>query len=83
MDFGGWSWTAYWVGVATALAPSVLAFFYFLWRAPVIDQEGRIVRDDEMGGPGGGEGAFTAGRRHTAPQATRTSSARNDAPPRR
>ena len=46
MNFEGWSWTAYGLGVFTALAPSVLGFFWFLWRAPMMDDDGKIVSDE-------------------------------------
>jgi hypothetical protein len=45
MSFEWWSWTSYVLGVLTALMPSAFAFFYFVHRAPLMDDSGRIIAD--------------------------------------
>ena len=56
MDDEWWSWMSYWLGVASALVPSVLFFLISLWRAPVMDDDGRIVREDEPKAKGSNTG---------------------------
>jgi hypothetical protein len=47
MNFEWWSWSSYFLGVITALLPSALAFLYFAWRAPVMDETGEQIAPEK------------------------------------
>ena len=50
MNAEWWSWSSFFLGVIVALLPSALAFAWFAWRAPVMDEHGRKLSDDEKCG---------------------------------
>jgi hypothetical protein len=48
MNAEWWSWSSFFLGVIVALLPSALAFAFFAWRAPVIDEHGRRLPDEDL-----------------------------------
>jgi hypothetical protein len=48
MRFEWWSWSSYILGVISALLPSAVAFLYFAWRPPVMDEgDARTAREKD------------------------------------
>jgi|EndMetStandDraft_8_1072994.scaffolds.fasta_scaffold1056652_2 hypothetical protein len=48
MNAEWWSWSSFFLGVIVALLPSALAFAWFAWRAPVMDEQGRRLSDEDV-----------------------------------